>query len=162
MKRLAIDIAVTAVLLIGAFIILAGRGAGYPLGFGAAAVPLAVASGYELPKDMPVPSVTAQIARDPEKGWNLHVETQNFRPAFDASTDDTLATGYAYVSIDGGSRIRLYSPWFHLPLIGLGGHSFEISLHNAEFDPLLKDGKPLVFSYVATVNGDQVIVTPKP
>ncbi len=162
MKRLAIDIAVTGLLLIGAYVILAGRGAGHPLGFGAAAVPLAVASGYELPKDMPVPSATAVIARDPESGWNLHIETKNFRPAFDASTDDTLATGYTYVSIDGGTRIRLYSPWFHLPLLGLGGHSFDISLHNAEFHPLLKDGKPLVFSYIATVNGNDITVAPKP
>lgn len=71
---------------------------------------------YEIPADLPVPSLELNLYKDPKSGYTLQLVTENF--AFvpeEASTDNSDGNGHAHLYINDEKITRLYGEWVYLP-----------------------------------------------
>lgn len=109
----------------------------------------------ELQDGVPEPILRLDVVKDPERGWNAVVSTQDFGLLPDGRTDG-VAAGYAYLSVDAGAPERLYSQWVHLPDLADGVHTFTLSLRDTEFRHYQIDGHDIAATYEATLNADAV------
>lgn len=87
------------------------------------------------------PVVRIAVTQDPMSGWNLHVETQNFRFAPEnASTAHVPGEGHAHVYVDGVKLARLYAPWMHLGDLPAGAE-VEVTLNSNDHKVFQVDGQ---------------------
>lgn len=77
-----------------------------------------------------VPTIKTTVTKDPMSGWNLYVETENFKfaPEF-ASTNHTLGEGHAHIYVNGEKLARLYSNWYHISTLNSGMNKITVSLN---------------------------------
>jgi hypothetical protein len=78
------------------------------------------------------PTVDVKVLEDPMGGWNLRVDTGNFRWAPEnVSTDAVPGEGHGHVFMDGKKIARLYGPWFYVSPSSMtkGKHTFTVSLN---------------------------------
>lgn len=67
------------------------------------------------------PVVDAILHADPMGGWNLEVQTQNFRFAPEhVSTPHVIGEGHAHVYVNGTKIGRLYGNWMQMPSLVAG------------------------------------------
>jgi len=90
------------------------------------------------------PTIEAEIFKDPESGWNLHVMTTNFAfNAANAGFDNVEGEGHAHIYVNGDKLGRLYGDWYHIAGLSGGTHDVKISLNANDHSALHRDGKEL-------------------
>ena len=106
----------------------ASAGEGHRPGMSHAATPMQ--HGTMEVGDVPAPpSVKVTVHKDPKAGWNLQVQTENFRFAPErASTAHVPGEGHAHLFIDGKKVTRLYGEWYHIPALAPGTHKITVWL----------------------------------
>lgn len=89
------------------------------------------------------PTLSARLHRDPVSGWNLHIETENFRFAPEnAGRGDRPGEGHAHVYVDGEKIARLYGPWMHIASLPEDAN-VEVTLNSNDHAALSVADKPL-------------------
>lgn len=99
----------------------------------------------EVPPGRPIPTVGLIVHKDPIKGWNLEVQTSNFRfaPQKVSTTTQTMAEGHAHLHIDGQKITRIYSNWYYLENLNPGPHRITVGLNANGHETLVHNGKPI-------------------
>jgi len=93
------------------------------------------------------PSVTLQAMRDPMGGWNIHIETINFRFAPEnVNGHPTASEGHAHLYLDGKKLTRIYGPWFFLNELPEGTHTLKVTLNANDHSDLVLEGEPVADS----------------
>lgn len=83
----------------------------------------------EVPVGVAAPSVDISVTPDPKAGWNLRVETTDFRWAPErASTEHVWGEGHAHLYVDGTKVGRLYGEHYHLSGLDVGTHQVRVAL----------------------------------
>lgn len=95
-------------------------------------------------KNTPIPSVQLSIKKDTMGGWNIHIETDNFRFAPEnVNTDNVPNEGHAHIYVDGFKMARVYSHWFHLKTLTPGQHDITISLNANDHSQWVNQGQAI-------------------
>lgn len=90
------------------------------------------------------PTIAAEIFKDPESGWNLHVRTTNFAVnAAAAGYDNVEGEGHAHIYVNGDKLRRLYGEWYHIGGLSAGQHHVKVSLNANDHSALHRDGEEL-------------------
>ena len=97
-----------------------------------------------LPPGETPPTLEVHLQSDPATGWNLHIETTDFRYAPEnASLEHRPGEGHAHVYINGGKYARIYGPWLHIPTLPKGKVTVEVTLNANDHRPLAVNGRPI-------------------
>jgi len=105
---------------------------------------------YEVPDEVPTPGVDVTVHTDPKAGWNVQVETTDFRWApQNASTMPLMGEGHAHIYVDDHKVARLYGGWYYLGALEEGEHQVRVTLNANNHSDYSKDGQ--VIEAVATV-----------
>jgi hypothetical protein len=68
-----------------------------------------------VPADHPIPSISLDFTPDPTGGYNLRIETRNFRfTPENVNTEPVFNEGHAHLYVNRRKVARLYSEWHHL------------------------------------------------
>lgn len=87
------------------------------------------------------PLVQFTATPDPVSGWNIQIQTKNFRFSPENSGGEHIeGEGHAHLYIDDIKVARLYGNWFHLASLPSGSHELRIALTSNDHHPLVKDG----------------------
>jgi hypothetical protein len=98
----------------------------------------------DLPAGDTAPTLAAQVIQGPVSGWNLHVETTNFRFAPEnASTPHVAGEGHAHVYVNGEKLARIYANWYHIDHLPEGEVLIEVALNSNDHSELAVANKPL-------------------
>jgi hypothetical protein len=98
----------------------------------------------EIPAGQPVPTVTLVAHPDAQTGWNLEVQTTNFRFAPErVNQPGSPAEGHAHLYIDGEKVTRLYGNWHYLGSLPSGRHEITVSLNTNEHQTLMHNREPV-------------------
>lgn len=93
-----------------------------------------------LPLGTNTPTLAITLEPDPVSGWNLHVDTVNFRFAPEsAGAAHVPGDGHAHVYVDGVKIARLYGPWMHIAALPPGA-TVEVTLNANDHRPLAVHG----------------------
>jgi len=96
------------------------------------------------PSGPEAPSVEIHVTPDAMSGWNLQVETKNFRFAPEhASGADQPGEGHAHVYVNGEKITRLYGSWLHLADLPEGESEVKVSLSSNSHGTIAVDGVPV-------------------
>lgn len=117
----------------------------------------------EVPEGRPVPSLRIRLSRDMMDGFNVFLETENFRfTPQNLGTTIVANEGHAHLYVNGEKVARMYSPWHHLPakLLREGFNRIEVEFSANDhsvwgvagapigadvlIDTLDRDGDPIV------------------
>ncbi|MEQ9643075.1 MAG: hypothetical protein RIM84_23845 [Alphaproteobacteria bacterium] len=97
-----------------------------------------------LPSGPGAPTLAIAATPDAGSGWNLHVQTTNFRFApTRASGPHVAGEGHAHVYVDGIKVARVYAPWLHIDDLPAGTHVVAVTLNANDHRALAVDGVPL-------------------
>lgn len=98
----------------------------------------------ELREGDSVPLVSVALAPDEMIGWNLHVQTANFRFAPEnVSRAHVPGQGHAHLYLDGEKLARLYGPYLYLPSLPPGEHEIAVRLYSNNHAAYVHDGEPI-------------------
>lgn len=76
------------------------------------------------------PSVDFSVEEDVKSGWNITINTSNFRFTPEkVNGENTIGEGHAHLYVDGEKIARLYSPYFHYDESFDGTREFRITLN---------------------------------
>lgn len=90
------------------------------------------------------PDLDIAVTPDPATGWNLRIDTRNFRFAPEhASGAHVDGEGHAHVYVNGRKVARHYGEWFHIADLPNGDNTVEVTLNANDHRALAVDGKPL-------------------
>ena len=93
-----------------------------------------------------VPSVSMNVDKDAKRGWNIHIEAQNFEfTPENVNADNQEGEGHAHLFVDGKKVARVYSPWFHLPALSEGTHTIRVELNANDHSTLALGDAPIEF-----------------
>jgi hypothetical protein len=93
---------------------------------------------------LPTPTVSLEVFKDSESGWNLHVETTNFRFAPElAGRPHMPGEGHAHLYIDGRKAARIYGPWHHIGPLPPGRHELLVTLNANTHGAYTAGGAPI-------------------
>lgn len=83
-----------------------------------------------LPAGPAAPTLNISVAKDKVGGWNLHIQTTNFRFAPDhASGPHRDGEGHAHLYVNGDKVARIYGPWFHIGSLPKGRNELTVTLN---------------------------------
>lgn len=106
----------------------------------------------EIPAGQPLPSVTLTVRPDPMRGWNLQVQTANFRFAPEHIMQSSLPSeGHAHLYVDGKKVTRLYSEWYYLENLQPGRREITVSLSTNQHEELTHNGRAIAATEVIIV-----------
>jgi len=98
------------------------------------------------------PTISADIFKDPESGWNLHVMTTGFTfNAAAAGYDNVEGEGHAHIYVNGKKLGRLYGDWYHIGGLSTRDQAVKVSLNANDPSALLRNGKELAAQVTITV-----------
>jgi len=104
----------------------------------------------EVPDGVPTPDVEVTVHVDPKSGWNVEIETSEFRWAPEnASTTPVMGEGHAHLYVDDHKVARVYGGWYFLGALEVGEHRVRVTLNANNHSDYAKDG--VVLEDVATV-----------
>jgi hypothetical protein len=107
---------------------------------------------YEVPDGVPTPGLDVSVHEDPKKGWNVRIETTDFRWAPEnASTMPVMGEGHAHLYVDDHKVARLYGGWYHLGALEEGEHQVRVTLNANNHSDYGKDGQVVEDSVTVTV-----------
>ncbi|MGI9352581.1 MAG: hypothetical protein ACR2O3_13540 [Rhizobiaceae bacterium] len=99
------------------------------------------------------PELNIVVIPDPKSGWNLKIDTGNFRFAPEkASTPHVSGEGHAHIYINGEKVARHYSNWFHIASLPEGENTITVSLNANDHRQLAVGEKAIEASTVVTAN----------
>lgn len=105
-----------------------------------------------IPVNQPVPQVTLVVTPDAVTGWNVQVQTANWKFAPEQVNQSSVTTeGHAHLYLNGEKLTRLYSEWYYLPSLPTGEHSLSVSLNANGHEALMYNGQPVEDSVIVTV-----------
>lgn len=88
------------------------------------------------------PSVELTISKDPMSGWNLHINTANYRFTPEEVNRNNVANqGHAHLYIDGYKMARIYSHWYHIKDLTPGEHIVRITLNANDHSEFAYNGE---------------------
>ena len=91
-----------------------------------------------------VPSIDIAVHKDLKSGWNVEMQTENFRFAPEhASSEHVAGEGHAHVYVDDVKLNRVYSDWYHISHLESGEHEIRVTLNANSHDELTVGGKIL-------------------
>lgn len=91
-----------------------------------------------------VPLVSLSLTPDEMVGWNLHVQTANFRFAPEnTGRAHVPGQGHGHLYLNGEKLARLYAPYFYLPALPPGEHEIEVRLFANNHAAYLHDGEAI-------------------
>ena len=100
----------------------------------------------EVDPSIAAPTLNIALHKDPMKGWNVELMTENFEFA-PASAAEGLGPksgeGHAHLYIGSKKVARIYSNWYHIPNLPLGEHNITVTLNANNHAGLAVKGKPL-------------------
>ncbi|WP_199312258.1 hypothetical protein [Phormidium tenue] len=106
----------------------------------------------EIPAGQPVPTVTLVAHPDPVRGWNLEIQTTNFRFAPEqVNQANQPNVGHGHLSINGESISRVYGPWLHLPHLPPGRNEITVSLNANGHEAFTHNGQAIESTVVVDV-----------
>ena len=89
-----------------------------------------------------IPTVSIEVSPDPMSGWNVGIETTNFRfSPENASLGHVENEGHAHIYVDGEKIGRVYGDWYHLPALGAGQHTIMVTLNGNDHTDWVVDGE---------------------
>ena len=87
------------------------------------------------------PSVRISLLPDPDEGWNLQLETTNFRfTPENVGRHAVPFEGYAQLYIDNIQVDRIYGHWAHIAPLPPGPHEIMVVLSANDHRTYLTDG----------------------
>ncbi|MEM8775721.1 MAG: hypothetical protein AAGF53_11855 [Pseudomonadota bacterium] len=90
------------------------------------------------------PKITIDVTKDAKSGWNVIIETQNFRFTPEAVNGDNVPNeGHAHIYVNGEKQARLYGNAYHLADLPSGEHEISVSLNANDHSTLAIEGKPI-------------------
>jgi hypothetical protein len=103
----------------------------------------------------PVPSVEVAAAPDlKNKGWNLRIETDNFRFAPEhASGEHVPGEGHGHLYVDGEKVTRLYGEWHFLGTLSPGRHTIRVTLNSNDHNDYVSNGEVIAAETTVDVPG---------
>ena len=106
----------------------------------------------EVPNGVPTPRVQMEVMKDAKSGWNVHVETEEFRWAPEnASTEPVMGEGHAHLYVDGNKLARLYGGWYHIGSMAEGEREVRVTLNANNHSDYAKDGVVIEDAVTITV-----------
>lgn len=106
----------------------------------------------EVPAGQTMPTVTLVVHDDATQGWNLDVQTTNFRFAPERINQSSSVTeGHAHLYIDGVKITRIYGNWYYLESLAAGRHEITVSLNANGHETLTQAGEPIAATVVIEV-----------
>ncbi|NJL35326.1 MAG: hypothetical protein HC899_00190 [Leptolyngbyaceae cyanobacterium SM1_4_3] len=110
----------------------------------------------EIPAGQPVPSVDLIVHQDSMQGWNLEIQTTNFRFAPENLEQPSSPTeGHAHLYINGEKITRLYGNWYYLGSLEPGSHEVTVSLSTNGHEELAHNGQPIGDTEVIAVSAER-------
>jgi len=90
------------------------------------------------------PGVSLNVTRDAVGGWNIFLETKNFRFAPENVNGQPVpGEGHAHLYVDGKKVARLYGSWFHLGNLSSGRHTIQVTLNANNHASFVLHGEPI-------------------
>ena len=94
----------------------------------------------DLPSGADAPTLSAVLLKDAKSGWNLHIQTTNFRfTPEDVNGANVPGEGHAHVYVDGRKIARHYGPWLHIETLPEGA-TVIVELNANDHAPLSVGG----------------------
>ncbi|NMG59863.1 hypothetical protein E1H12_15390, partial [Geitlerinema sp. P-1104] len=89
---------------------------------------------------------------DPMRGWNLEIQTTNFRFApEEVNQENQPNAGHGHLYINGERGARVYGPWLHLPHLPPGSNEITVSLNANNHQAWTHNGQPIEATVVVNV-----------
>lgn len=105
-----------------------------------------------VPDSAAVPEVELNIKEDELSGWNIHLETKNFRFTPEKfGQAHVLGEGHAHLYLDDKKIARIYNSWYHLSELLPGAHTLSVTLNTNNHDEYVFDGAVIVDEVKITV-----------
>lgn len=99
------------------------------------------------------PTVTMTITPDTVSGYNIALNTTNFRFAPEnAGAPDQSGEGHAHLYVNGTKVARLYGPWAHVAALPQGRVHLEVTLNANDHRTLAVDGLPIHATQILEVD----------
>jgi hypothetical protein len=115
---------------------------------------------FEIPKGYAVPTVEIRVIPDQMKGWNVHVQTQNFVFAPEAMNQESQSgspatnqpiKGHAHLFVNGQKLTRLYGSWYYLESLPSGQNELRVTLTTNQHEDLADQGKLIEATAIVNV-----------
>lgn len=101
-----------------------------------------------------VPTVEVSVFEDPKAGFNVRIQTANFRFAPEnASTAHVEGEGHAHLYVAHLKINRIYGEWYYFDAAGLepGTYELRVDLNSNDHRPLTYNGSPIEDRVMITV-----------
>ncbi|MEB3252632.1 MAG: hypothetical protein VKO01_10930 [Cyanobacteriota bacterium] len=99
---------------------------------------------FEIPPGQAVPTLNLAVHTDALRGWNLEIQTTDFRFAPEqVNQANQPNVGHGHLYIDGEKLGRVYGPWVHLVDLPPGRHQITVSLNTNRHQTLTHQGQPI-------------------
>ncbi|MGF1567477.1 MAG: hypothetical protein ACFCVD_05310 [Nodosilinea sp.] len=106
----------------------------------------------EISPGQPVPTINLVAYPDPAMGWNLEIQTTNFRFAPEhVNQASQLGEGHAHLYINGEKISRIYGPWLHIPHLPSGRNEITVGLNTNGHEALTHNGEAIAATVVVEV-----------
>jgi len=106
----------------------------------------------EIPAGEPVPSVKLVVHPDTMRGYNLEVQTTNFKFApEDVNKAAQSGEGHAHLYVNGKKITRLYSSWYYIDNLKPGKNEIRVSLNANNHEALAHKGKMIEATQIVEV-----------
>ncbi len=90
------------------------------------------------------PTLALSLAPDTVAGWNLNIQTSNFRfSAERAGAAHVDGEGHAHIYVNGEKVARAYGAWFHIEDMPTGRVEIEVTLNSNDHRALMVGESPL-------------------
>lgn len=104
-----------------------------------------------MPQD-DIPSITMRILEDAMGGYDINIQTSNFRFAPDhVGQKDVMGEGHAHIHVDGQKVGRIYGNWYYLDALPPGTHEISVTLNSNNHEDYVIRGTPIEASEVINV-----------
>ncbi|HIK43389.1 MAG TPA: hypothetical protein IGR64_00725 [Leptolyngbyaceae cyanobacterium M65_K2018_010] len=102
-------------------------------------------SRLEIPAGQPVPTITLIAYPDPVRGWNLEIQTTDFRFAPEhVNQANQPNEGHGHLYLNGHYVSRVYGPWLHLPSLPSGRNEIRVTLNSNSHQALTHNGEEIM------------------
>jgi hypothetical protein len=114
----------------------------------------------EIPKGHAIPTVELRVIPDSMRGWNVHIQTQNFVFAPEdvnqgsqsvSQAPNQPVKGHAHLFVNGQKLTRLYGPWYYLESLPSGHNELRVTLATNQHEDLVYQGNVIETSVMVTV-----------
>lgn len=97
-----------------------------------------------IPDDRPIPSVELIVHPDVKQGWNLQIQTTNFKFVPEkVNQKGNLSEGHAHLYVNGEKINRIYGNWYYLSVLKPGTNEIKIQLNTNDHKILMYHQQPI-------------------